>query len=66
MNSIKKENLEDFIYFLVNTENESYRENPNPTPIDRARKEKLYKDKIEEITKKIAKSEGIDYENWKY
>lgn len=63
MNSFDSKKLREFIHFVVSTENQSYIENPNPTAFEKAKKEKLYKDKIDEITKRIAEREGVQYED---
>lgn len=53
----------ELLKFVLGTEKESYKQNPISTPKEISDRELLYKKKVEEIAQKIAKKEGVKFEN---
>lgn len=60
---VSVEDIKDLLRFILQNEKRVYRENPLPTTKEINLKEKEYYNKVEEVTRKIAIREGIDYEN---
>lgn len=63
MSSVNQNDVKNLLGFVLQTENESYRENPVPTRAENRIKIREYRKKVEEITVNIAEREGLKYEN---
>ncbi len=63
MNSVNKNDVKEFLSFVLQTEVQAYKENPIPTSKEVGDKVNEYGKKVEELTTLIANREGIKNEN---
>ena len=60
---VEVKNVIELLKFVLGTEKEIYKQNPISTSKEISDRELLYKKKVEEIAQKIAKKEGVKFEN---
>lgn len=63
MNSVNKNDIKNFLSFVLQTEVQAFKENPIPTNREITHKVNEYGKKVEELTTLIADREGIKNEN---